>query len=572
MGQVKQGQRLVVMGQGVIGRLATLLGRAIGVEEVICITQSRAKLVNSGDGRRIATEDAEAIETIRSLAGDVVIDATGNPEAIHTAILATREGGKIVLLGSNRGSTTSFGFNGLPMQKRISIVGAHIRNQHLLPSDIGLNYQDEARVIQELIEQKRLSLGEVITCRTSWFDLMNYYNKKLSTDRGACAVLVDWTKTGEFPSPERLNVQRTPVYSRLKPLRMALMGCGDIGKQNAAAISDCAGFELAVVMDTNFSLAEDLGRKYGVRFTDDIDRVIGDQNIDAILIAVPHYLHAPLAREVASAGKNVLVEKPLAISLEEGASMIRTAQENKVLLRTFLPYPYQFNLRIAKELIDKDALGNVIGICVMKHTNQSQRYWYGGYSGRSTSDWRTRRDLSGGGFLLMNLTHNFDSLCEITGIKIKTVFAEYGALYHSFDVEDTIGLTFRGTKGEIGTVSAGSTVKGSRDEVTRIWGECGQIVVRDNGLEFYSLRQFGEFRAKRWHRIGMKSREDIRVMFLDNFRQEIENERQTDFSEPGYLALGIVMAAYQSGKLSRPVDVNSLLELHEKREKEAVEQ
>lgn len=561
MGQVKEGQRVVVMGQGIIGRLATLLARALGSEEVICMTQSTGKLRNLKEQRGIAIEELKASDTIKGLEADVVIDATGNPEAIHTAMLAAREGGKVVLLGSNRGTTGSFDINGIPLTRGLSIVGAHIRNQHLMPPDIGLDYQGEARVIQKLIKDGRLYLAGVITSRVPWSALADYYLPKLSSDPGTCGVVVDWTSP---ENPRKANISSPSIEylslrGSIKPLKMALIGCGDIGTKNAAAIVNCNGFDLALVVDTNLSLARELAQKYHVTYTDDIDNVITDKTIDAALIAVPHFLHAPLSRQLACAGKHILVEKPLATSMDEGASMIRVAQENKVLLRTFLPYSYEPQRRMAKTLVDHGVLGPVMGVSISMLVDQSERYWYGGYSGRAKSDWRTRKEFSGGGFLLMNLVHVFDYLFYITGIRIKTVFAQYDTLYHSFDVEDTIGLTFRGQYGEIGTVSGCSAVRGSGNDITRIWGENGQIVMDGNHLKFYSVRQIGEYRSKRWHTMKMKPRENRRVLFLDDFRQQIQDGCQTDLAERGYVALATIMAAYKSGELGRPVDVDSLI-------------
>jgi 2-desacetyl-2-hydroxyethyl bacteriochlorophyllide A dehydrogenase len=566
MGRVKEGQRIVVMGQGIIGRLATLLARALGTNEVICITRTREKLRIFKEWQGIATDEIKAGNAIKDLKADVVIDATGDPEAINIAILACRDGGKIVLLGSNRGKTSSFDINGLPRAKGLSIVGAHIRNQHLMPPDLGSDYQGEAEVIQELIKTKKLSLAGVITSKLSCSGLVDYYLKQLSSDRNACGIVVDWSDAANLMKRKIRPI--VPEYAllseRIKPLKMALVGCGDIGIKDADAIIRSRGFDLVLVMDTDLSLAKELGDKYRISYTDNFSEIIGNKTINAVMIAVPHYLHALLANQVAQSGKHVLVEKPLAISMEDASSMIKVAQENKVLLRTFFPYSYEYQKRMAKCLVDHDAIGNVMGVSITMYANQSQQYWYGGYRGRSQSNWRTRKELSGGGILLMNLVHTFDYLYYITGIKIKTVFAHYDTLHHPVDVEDTVGLTFRGTKGEIGTVSAGSAVKGAGDDITRLWGENGQILIVGDILKFYSLRPVGSFPAKRWHTIKANLQEDSRILFLDDFRQQIEDGCQTNMSEPGYLALGIIMAAYRAGELNIPVDVDSFLALSDK--------
>jgi threonine dehydrogenase-like Zn-dependent dehydrogenase len=244
MGQVQEGQRVVVMGQGIIGRLATLLARALGASEVVCVTRATEKLRKLHEQQGIATDEICTSDTMKNLRADVVIDATGNPEAIHTAMVAAREGGKIVLLGSNRGNTISFDVNGLPMAKSLTIVGAHIRNQHLMPPDIGLDYHGEAHFIQELLNEKRLSLKDIITARVPCTGLTNFYLNNLSIDRDSCGIIIDWSDSTKLLHANQypLEYPQIKLTEGIKPLKMALIGCGDIGVKDADTISKCGGF------------------------------------------------------------------------------------------------------------------------------------------------------------------------------------------------------------------------------------------------------------------------------------------------------------------------------------------
>lgn len=559
MGRVCPGQRVLVMGQGVIGRLATLVARAEGVEQVICLTRTAEKPRMLGEQEFIATE-ATAPSDIRGIRADVVIDATGNPDAIHTAVEAAAEGGRVVLLGSSRGPTLGFDTNGPVMQKGLTIVGAHRKNLDMMPREIGGDYGAEVEHIVTLIRAGKLDLSRVITRQIPCEQLADTYTGELFDSPELCGAVVDWTASKRLVHQPRrslnLAVPCTPRRTGRR-LRFGLVGCGGISVANAAAIAGSACAELTVVMDKDVLLAEDLGRKHSVPSTDELDELLSDGSIDAVLIATPHHLHAPLAKQAAEAGKHVLVEKPLATTMDDAEAMIETANANKVLLRTFLARKCKRPFRVARQLMEEDAIGSLMGVAISAFYDQSQAYWTGGRRGRSQSDWRAHRATSGGGVLIMNLVHDLDALRFLTGITIQEVFSHQGALYHPVEVEDTVALTFTGANGEIGTLSASSAVKGGGGATIRLWGENGQMVIGGKDVWFYSLRPVGSYKAQQAHtiRCADASANDARIRCVDNFVLEVSEERHSDFDDGGYQSLAIVMAAYESSTIKRPVVV-----------------
>ncbi len=562
MGRVRSGQRVLVMGQGIIGRLATLLARAEGVEEVFCLTRSPDKLRALGESQGIALADANARQELEEMRADVVIEATGDPLAINAAVQAAKEGGRVVLLGSSRGITKAFDMNGPVMQKGITVIGAHRKNLSSMPPELGGDYRKEVNQIVQLLREEKLSLSELITHRMPCEDLAESYSRDLLDSPDLCGAIVDWTASKRLMAkqPAELNLTgretSAPATSRL---RIGLVGCGGIGVVNAAAIAHSASAELAVCMDTNRTLADDLGSRYSVPGTDTMEVLLRDPTIDAVFVATPHHLHAPLAIQAAAAGKHVLVEKPLATSIADASAMVDAARDNRVLLRAFLSRKYRLPYLVARRLIERDAVGRLIGVSISSYVDQSQSYWTGGRRGRSQSDWRACPIQSGGGVLIMNLVHDFDALHYVTGISIGSVFGNCGTLYHPVEVEDTVGLTFTGSCGAIGTVSAGNAVKGGGGSCLRVWGENGQLVIEKDTVWFRSLRPIGQYTAQRSHTIQCRdgAAHDPRATCVDEFVHEVSRGEATDFSEPGYRALAVVMAAYESAKVGRPVDISN---------------
>ena len=192
LGCVEPDQRIVVFGQGIIGRLATLLARALG-SQVTCITQSSIKISKIKEEQWIPLEHLKERKTLEDLQADVVIDATGNPDVIHDALAVARPRGRIVLLGSNRGPTRRFDFNGIPLEKELRIIGANIRNLGNMSEKGELAYQNEAEFVLNMIRNNQVSPKTAITMRLSRDSLPEYYNNRLLSDRENCGIVVRWT-------------------------------------------------------------------------------------------------------------------------------------------------------------------------------------------------------------------------------------------------------------------------------------------------------------------------------------------------------------------------------------------
>jgi predicted dehydrogenase len=113
-------------------------------------------------------------------------------------------------------------------------------------------------------------------------------------------------------------------------LRIGMIGCGEIGVRTAAAIASSEHAQHIMVMDTRAALAQDLGETYGVPWTDRVEDLLANPAVEVVYIAVPHHLHASLTIQAAEAGKHILVEKPIAITLADAEAMIAAARANGV--------------------------------------------------------------------------------------------------------------------------------------------------------------------------------------------------------------------------------------------------
>ena len=293
-----------------------------------------------------------------------------------------------------------------------------------------------------------------------------------------------------------------------KPVRFGIVGCGSASIPVCEAITASPLTELTAVYDVNHILANDISQRFHVPRMETFEELLTNQMVDAIYVAVPHYLLAPLTQQILEADKHALTEKPLAISLEEVDQLIKLATEHQLALGVFYEMRYAPAHALARELIQTGAIGNIIGVQIQTLIDKPLTYWQSGYSGRSMNPWRSIKAQAGGGVVLMNTSHLLDSLLYITGLVVTSVSAEMGTLVANVEVEDTAVATLRFNNGAIGSLIAGAHLSGAdNEECCFIYGTEGQIRLPDpygsDPLRIYLKQPWSEYGSGQWHSIPM---------------------------------------------------------------------
>jgi predicted dehydrogenase len=226
------------------------------------------------------------------------------------------------------------------------------------------------------------------------------------------------------------------------------------------------------------ALAEDLARAYGGVAVPTSEELLARADLDAVVLSVPHHLHAPLGAAAAAAGKHVIVEKPLANDLAAGVELVEAARAAGVLLSVCFPHRYQPSVVEARRLIAAGVLGTFAGSMLTFFMDKPPSYWVGGFSGRAQSSWRGSREQAGGGVLIMNLCHYVDLLRHLTGAEADAVFARVEAIDRGAEVEDVVSVIVEYAGGALGSLVACAALPGSSSETElRLWGADGQIAV-----------------------------------------------------------------------------------------------
>ncbi|NJF25179.1 UDP-N-acetylglucosamine 3-dehydrogenase [Thermococcus sp. Bubb.Bath] len=207
-------------------------------------------------------------------------------------------------------------------------------------------------------------------------------------------------------------------------LRVGVVGVGMMGQHHVRVYSELAKegkVELVGIADANFERAKELAKKYGTTPYADYRELVKEK-LDAVSIAVPTSLHREVALEFIKAGTSVLVEKPIADTIENGQTIIKAAEEAGVTLA--VGHIERFNpavLRL-KELIDRGELGKIVTITAKRVGPMAARI----------------RDV---GIIIDLGVHDIDVISYLFGERVKTVYSRAGNVLHPAGVEDHALIT-----------------------------------------------------------------------------------------------------------------------------------
>jgi 2-desacetyl-2-hydroxyethyl bacteriochlorophyllide A dehydrogenase len=192
---IRPGERVAVVGQGVIGQLALRQARLAGAEPLIAVASSRQRMETAVRGGAadefVALSDGAA--AIDAIAADVVIEAVGSSPAIGLAMRAARPGGRVVLLGSSRDLGRDLDWWHMAQQRDLTLVGAHIGVLPQRDQSAGLwTYEQEGRAFLELLSEGRLNVSDLITWRPKPSEC-NHVFEMLANGRGNhVGIVFDW--------------------------------------------------------------------------------------------------------------------------------------------------------------------------------------------------------------------------------------------------------------------------------------------------------------------------------------------------------------------------------------------
>lgn len=266
-----------------------------------------------------------------------------------------------------------------------------------------------------------------------------------------------------------------------QPLRIGLIGCGGISRAHVRAMQSLGQEMVRVVAtcDVEEALAQERARKSGTEVVlTDWREVLKREDIDAVDICLPHDLHAEVAVAAAQAGKHILVEKPIATTLEDGWAMVRAARQAGVVLMTAFVERFEAENWRTKQLLDEGWLGAPI-LAQLDHLQNVVV---------PPGHWVRSRQRLGGGSIASAGCHRLDLLRWFIG-EVEWVSAE--TYYHPDRMEGEVAgvVNLQFTSGAIATMSI-NWLSPHRAFYRKLWLEGTEGAVHNwNGLHVFSRKK-----------------------------------------------------------------------------------
>ncbi len=266
------------------------------------------------------------------------------------------------------------------------------------------------------------------------------------------------------------------------PIGFGIIGCGMIAKFHAKALEAIPGAKLVACQSRRIESAEKLAAQYGCKPYDDLKAMLADPKVDVVTICTPSGAHMEPALLAAKAGKHVIIEKPLEITLKRCDKIIEACRKHGVLLSTIFPSRFHRASQLLKEAVDKGRFGTLtLGDAYVKWFRTQEYY--------DSGQWRGTWGLDGGGALMNQAIHNVDLLTWLMG-PVAEISAQTATLAHDrIEVEDVAAASLKFANGALGVIEASTAAFPGMLKKMEIHGTDGSASIEEEDIKVWEFRK-----------------------------------------------------------------------------------
>ena len=345
-----------------------------------------------------------------------------------------------------------------------------------------------------------------------------------------------------------------------KKLKWGVIGSGGIAKRRTIpeGISKAQNAELSIVFDINQQVNAEVAGKYGAKQAVSINELL-DGDSDAVYVATPAHVHAKQVRACAKAGKHVLCEKPLGMTIAETEEMIEECQQRGVKLGCAFMMRFAYQHQKALRLIKEGKLGQPI------YARAQLSCWYPPIKGA----WRQDPATGGGGALIDMGGHCIDLLEMFFG-KVIRVSCFINNIVHDYKSEDSATAMLFFENGALGTIDTFFCIPdNSSKNVLELYGSKGSILAKGTIGQAPAGRMVAFLEQDGKDYDAQQARTDAQKMTIDpepvntyqaeieEFSQAIIDDRMPAISgELGLQSQKVLTACYKSAKSDKTTEVS----------------
>ena len=267
--------------------------------------------------------------------------------------------------------------------------------------------------------------------------------------------------------------------------RIGLVGCGRISRNHFDAIAKVDGLELAAVCDTDVERARQAGETYGVPSYRALDEMLRAGDFDVVAICTPSGLHSPQGIAAARAGKHVVTEKPMSLTLRQADDLVRACDDAGVQLFVVKQNRLNPPIQLIKRAVDKGRFGRIYMANVTVRWQRPQEYY-------DAEPWRGTWEFDGGAF--MNQASHYVDLIQWLVGPVESVMGKTATQARRIEAEDSgIGiLKFR--SGALGVIEVNVlTYPRNLEGSITIIGERGTVKIGGTAVNRVEHWTFAEY-------------------------------------------------------------------------------
>ena len=227
------------------------------------------------------------------------------------------------------------------------------------------------------------------------------------------------------------------------PIRVAVVGCGRISRNHLEAIDKIADLELAAVCDVIADRAREAGERYGVPCFESYEEMLASARCDAVAVCTPSGLHPKHGIAAARAGKHVICEKPMAISLEGADALVRECDAAGVHLFVVKQNRLNPSIQLLRRAIERGRFGRIYLANTTVRWTRPQEYY-------DQAPWRGTWEFDGGA--IMNQASHYVDLVQWLVGPVESVMAKTATLARRIETEDTGIAVLRFRSGALGVI------------------------------------------------------------------------------------------------------------------------
>lgn len=277
------------------------------------------------------------------------------------------------------------------------------------------------------------------------------------------------------------------IYGRVKMIKVGIVGCGNIGKRHVAVFDANPETNILSLCDLNAQKTSAINENYDNEFEvhEDYKLLINTPDIELVSICTPHNWHKQMTIDALRGGKHVLVEKPMALNVEDSLEMIKTSQETGNRLYVMKQNRFNVPISLTKKALDEGRLGRVFMVQCNVYWNRNPEYY-------SESNWRGKI-ANEGGALFTQASHFIDLLIWWFGDVVKTK-GMVDTKMQEIEVEDCGNAIMDFSSGVQGSITWTTCVynKNYEGSITII-GEKGTIKIGGpylNQIDFWDVKDY----------------------------------------------------------------------------------